>query len=97
VEQSLKERLSRDCPPGDPSHIKTPNPDPISEAKKYLLTGVWYSCLLTGSTRAWQIQRQMLAVNHWTEHGVPNGGVKERIEGAEEVCNPIGRLTISTN
>ncbi|XP_076796740.1 uncharacterized protein LOC117715751 isoform X2 [Arvicanthis niloticus] len=34
--------------------------------------------------------------NHWKEHGVPNGGVRERTEGAEGVCNPIGR-TISTN
>jgi hypothetical protein len=38
----------------------------------------------------------MLADNHWTEHGVSNGGVRERIEGVEGVCNPIGR-TISTN
>jgi hypothetical protein len=28
---------------------------------------------------------------------VPNGGVRERTEGAEEICNPIGRTTISTN
>jgi hypothetical protein len=39
----------------------------------------------------------MLAANHWTEHGDPNGGVRERTEGAEGVCNPIGRTTISTN
>jgi hypothetical protein len=38
----------------------------------------------------------MLAAKHWPEHGVPNGGVREKIEGAEGVCNPIGR-TISTN
>jgi hypothetical protein len=48
------------------------------------------------SARAWQIQRLMLAVNHWTEHRVPNGGVTERTEEAEGVCNPIGRTTIST-
>jgi hypothetical protein len=28
-------------------------------AKKCLLTGYWYSCLLRGSVRAWQIQRWM--------------------------------------
>jgi len=28
--------------------------------------------------------------------GDPNGGIRERTEGAEGVCNPIGR-TISTN
>jgi len=31
----------------------------------------------------------MLAAKHWTEQGVPNGGVKERTEGAEGVCNLI--------
>jgi hypothetical protein len=39
----------------------------------------------------------MLAANHWTEHRVPNGGVREKTEGAEGVCNPIGRAIISTN
>jgi hypothetical protein len=39
----------------------------------------------------------MLAANHWTEHRGTNGGVKERTEGAERVCNPIRRATISTN
>ena len=27
------------CPPRDPSHIQTPNPDSIADAKKCLLTG----------------------------------------------------------
>jgi hypothetical protein len=66
------------------------------DAKKCMLTGAWYSCLLRGSARAWQIQRQMVAANHWTEHRVPNGAVRERTEGAKGVCNPIGRTTIST-
>jgi hypothetical protein len=39
----------------------------------------------------------MLAVNNLTEHWDPNGGVMECTEGAEGVCNPIGRATISTN
>jgi hypothetical protein len=29
--------------------------------------------------------------------GSPSGGARERTEGAEGVCNPIGRTTISTN
>jgi hypothetical protein len=29
--------------------------------------------------------------------GVPNIGIRERTEGAEGVCNPIGRTTIPTN
>jgi len=78
-----------------PIYIQPPNPDNIADAKKCMLTGAWYSCLLRGSARAWQIQRQMLAANYWTENGVPIGGIRERIEGAERVCNPI--RTISTN
>ena len=36
-------------------------------------------------------------LNHCTECGVPNGGVRERTKGAEEVCNPIGRTTKSSS
>jgi hypothetical protein len=41
------------------------------------------------------IQMQMLEANHWTEHRVPNGGVRERTQEAEGFCNPIGKTTIS--
>jgi hypothetical protein len=40
VEEKLKENPSRDCRPGDPSHIQLPNPDTIVDANKCLLTGV---------------------------------------------------------
>jgi hypothetical protein len=45
-----------------------------------LVMGVWYGCLLSGSARAWQIKRQMVATNHWTLGRVPNWGVGEGIE-----------------
>jgi len=77
-------------------YLHPPNPDNIDEAKKWMLTGAWSSCLLRVSVRTGQIQRWMLATNHWTENGVPIGGVRERIEGAEGTCNPI-RTTIPTN
>jgi hypothetical protein len=32
----------------------------------------------------------MLTVIHWTEYRVPNEGARERTQGAEGVCNPIG-------
>jgi hypothetical protein len=38
----------------------------------------------------------MFSANHWTEHRVSNGGVRERTEAAEGFVNPIGR-TIITN
>jgi hypothetical protein len=45
---------------------------------------------------AWQIQKWMLTVIHWTEHRVPKGA-RERTQGAEGVCSPIGETTIWTN
>jgi len=39
---------------------------------------------------------RMVGTNHRTEQGDPYGGVRENNEGAEGVCNPIGRR-ISTN
>ena len=30
------------------------------------------------------------SANHWTEHRVPNGGAREKTQGAEGVCRPIG-------
>jgi hypothetical protein len=36
----------------------------------------------------------MLEDNHWTEHGVSNGKVRERTEKGEEVLNSIeGTIT----
>jgi len=40
---------------------------------------------------------RMLTGNHGTEHWDPNGGIRERTEGAEGVCNSIGRATLSIN
>jgi hypothetical protein len=67
----------------------------IVDGKKYMLAGAWYSCLLRGSVRVWQIHRQMIAANHWTEHELPNGGLGERTKWAEGVCSPIEGTTIS--
>jgi len=39
----------------------------------------------------------MITHKCWAEQGDTKGGVKERTEGAEGVCNPIGRTTIQTN
>ena len=98
VGQKLKEWPSKDCPLRDASYIHTPNPDMIANVKKYLMTAARHSCLLRGSSRGWPIQMWMLTANNLAEHEEPNGGVRGRAEGAERVCNPIGRkTTISTN
>jgi len=74
-----------------------PNPVTIADAKKCLLPRARYRCLLRDSDRALLIQMRMLAVNHWAEHREQNGEVRERTEGAEGVCNPIGRTITATN
>jgi len=43
-----------------------------------------------------KLKIRMLAANQQTEHRDTIGGVREKIEGAEGGCNPIGRTTIST-
>ena len=39
----------------------------------------------------------MLIDNPCIERWLPNEGVRERTEGAEGGCNPIGRITTATN
>jgi hypothetical protein len=46
LELRRKDGLSRDYPPGDPSHNQPPNPDTIAYARKILLKGPCYSCLI---------------------------------------------------
>jgi hypothetical protein len=94
LKNKMKEKKGQ---PGDPDHLQPSNLDTITEAKKCLLTGAWYSCLLRDSARFWSIQMWMLAANYQTKHMDPYGGVMGRTEGAEGVCNPIERTTISTN
>jgi hypothetical protein len=36
------------APPGDPSHIQSPNTDTIVDSNKYLLTGARYISLMRG-------------------------------------------------
>jgi hypothetical protein len=40
------------APPGDPSHIQSPNPDTIVDAKKCMLSVAGYRCLLRDSASA---------------------------------------------
>ena len=55
-----------------------------------------YSRLLRDSDSAWQIQKWMLTVIHWTEHWLPNEGARESTQGAEGVCGSIVGTTIWT-
>jgi hypothetical protein len=83
------------APLGDSCQIQSPKTDTIVDAKKCMLTGAWYSCLLRGSARAWQIHRQMLTANHWTEYGVPNGRVREKTKGSKRGFQPHRKNNIN--
>jgi hypothetical protein len=36
----------------------------------------------------------MLIAIHWMEHRIPNEGARERTQGTEGVCSPVGGTTI---
>jgi hypothetical protein len=36
----------------------------------------------------------MLTVSYWMDHRAPNGGARESIQGAKEICNPLGATTL---
>jgi hypothetical protein len=78
-------------------HIQSPNLDTIIDAGKWLLTGAWYGCLLRGSSRVWQIERQILVANYWTEGGVSDGEVRDGTEGAEGDCSPMEGTAVLTS
>ena len=39
-------------------------------------------------------REMILTAYHWTQHRVPNERTRERTQGAEGVCSPIGGTTI---
>ena len=80
--------------PGDSSYKPSPNTDTIMNDKKYIPKCSCHGCLWGGPVRALHIQRLMLAANHWTEHGVLNGGVGRWCRGTEGVYSPMGRTTM---
>jgi hypothetical protein len=62
-------------PPRDPTHLLTPDPDTIGDAKKCLQKGAQYSCPLRVSARTRPVQVQMYTAQHWIEFRDPNGKV----------------------
>jgi hypothetical protein len=92
VEQWLKERPSKDCPIWEYIPYTVTKHRYYCQCQEVHTDRSLLSYFLRSSARAWQIQKQILTNNYWTVHGVPNGvsngGVRERTEGAKQVCNP---------
>jgi hypothetical protein len=32
--------------------------------------------------------------SYWMDHRAPNGGARESIQGAKEICNPVGATAL---
>ena len=94
VEQRLKERPSRDCFTWGSIPYAVIKPRHYCGCQEVLADRSLIQLSPDRPCQSLTNTGQMLTANHWTEHGVPNG---ERTEGAEGVCNPIGRTTISTS
>jgi len=67
VEQGLKKGSFIDGPTWGSIPYAPPNSVTITDAKKCLLTGVRYGCLLRSSARVLLIQRRMVTAKHWTK------------------------------
>jgi hypothetical protein len=62
-------------------------------------SGLRWHCIV--NTYAWarhkhkiKTHKWMLTVSYWMDHRAPNGGARESIQGAKEICNPVGATTI---
>jgi hypothetical protein len=90
VEQRLKERPSRDCPTWGFIPYTVTKPRHYCGCQEVLADRSPIQLSPDKLCQSLTNTGQMLTANHWTEHRVPNEGVRERTEEAEGVCNPIG-------
>jgi len=98
AEQGLKKRSSRDCSTWGSIPYAATKPSHYCWCQEVLVD----RSLTWVSPKQLLIQMRMVAANHCTEQGDRNGrvrektgGIREKTEGAEGVCNPIGK-TMST-
>jgi hypothetical protein len=73
--------------PGDPSHMQTPYPDTILDAKKCFLIQLSPERLGQCPVQMW-----MFIANHQTEHRDPNGGLGGKTEGVEGSLSSINGM-----
>jgi hypothetical protein len=83
---NIRKGYPETAPPLDPSHLQTPNPNTIADAKKCLLTEAWYNCPLRGSASICPIQMRMLAVNHLTKPSDPNGRIRKELKKLKSIA-----------
>jgi hypothetical protein len=52
--------------------------------------GAYHNCPLKDSKSSWKSQMQIFTPNQWREAAEPCGGIREKLEEAEEEGNCIG-------
>jgi len=72
-----------------PIYTQPPKLDKIDESKKSMLKRTRYRSFLRDTSRAYPIQRSILAANHRTENRTPLGGIRGSIERVEGACKLI--------
>ena len=86
--QRLKDRPPRDCPTWEFIPYTVIKPRHYCGCQEVHAERNRYGCLPRGPTRALEIQKQMFAAKHWSEHGVSNIGVREKTVGVKGVATP---------
>ena len=69
----------------------------ITHLKKKGVLTACYGYSLRGSFSTWVRQMQILTFKHWANLSDINARVRQRTEGAERNCNPIGKKNNSIN
>jgi hypothetical protein len=74
-----------------PEDVPTGNKDTCSNmfiAALFIIARSWKG------PRCPSTQKWILTVSYWIYHRAPNVGVRESIQGAKEICNPVGATTL---
>jgi len=101
VKQRLKEQSFRDCPTWGFIAYRDTKPRHYCRCQELLadrsLIQLSSERLCQSLTNTEVNAHSQWAQNAHSQHGDPNGRVRDRTERVEEVCNLIGRTTVSAN
>ena len=95
VEQRLKRRLPRDFTTWGSIPYTIPKPGYYCRCREVHANRkpIWLSP--TRLCYSQKIQRWMITVNHWTDHGVLDREIGEGTEGTKDIYSPMGGARVS--